>query len=231
MSGSPTSITISTLWASTGRRSCAHAGADQWIRGPDAGTRTAPIIQETTNGVLVIDNVQVDGGGTAGSSGVAVQMVRGPTTMIGRVSFTAGSTWTWSLPATLGLTTYSPSTRLAGGLFTDGIIQSGSTGGGSIGHILVAAAGSQKALSFFRGNTNGWALVSSGATDYLSILRYNDAGVFQGTPFAISRANGAISLATLAASTTYANDAAAATGGVPVGGLYRNGSVVQVRVA
>lgn len=29
----------------------------------------------------------------------------------------------------------------------------------------------------------------------------------------------------------YANDAAAATGGVPVGGAYRNGSVVMVRVA
>lgn len=28
----------------------------------------------------------------------------------------------------------------------------------------------------------------------------------------------------------FANDAAAATGGVPVGGLYRNGSAVQVRV-
>ena len=30
---------------------------------------------------------------------------------------------------------------------------------------------------------------------------------------------------------SYANDAAAATGGVPVGGIYRNGSVLQVRVA
>lgn len=29
----------------------------------------------------------------------------------------------------------------------------------------------------------------------------------------------------------YANDGAAATGGVPVGGLYRNGSVLMVRVA
>lgn len=29
----------------------------------------------------------------------------------------------------------------------------------------------------------------------------------------------------------YANDAAAASGGVPVGGVYRNGSVVQVRVS
>ena len=29
----------------------------------------------------------------------------------------------------------------------------------------------------------------------------------------------------------YANDTAAASGGVPIGGLYRNGSVVQVRVS
>lgn len=35
----------------------------------------------------------------------------------------------------------------------------------------------------------------------------------------------------LAASSSYANDAAAAVGGVPVGGFYRNGSVVQVRVS
>lgn len=34
----------------------------------------------------------------------------------------------------------------------------------------------------------------------------------------------------LAASPSYANDAAAATGGVPIGGWYRNGSVIQVRV-
>lgn len=35
----------------------------------------------------------------------------------------------------------------------------------------------------------------------------------------------------LAASTSYANDAAAAAGAVPVGGLYRNGSVIQIRVS
>lgn len=29
----------------------------------------------------------------------------------------------------------------------------------------------------------------------------------------------------------YANDTAAATGGVPVGGMYRNGSVLMVRVS
>jgi hypothetical protein len=37
--------------------------------------------------------------------------------------------------------------------------------------------------------------------------------------------------ATLAAGASYANDAAAAAGGVSIGQLYRNGSVVQVRVA
>lgn len=35
----------------------------------------------------------------------------------------------------------------------------------------------------------------------------------------------------LAGSTSYADDAAAAAGGVPVGGTYRNGSVVQIRIA
>ncbi len=36
--------------------------------------------------------------------------------------------------------------------------------------------------------------------------------------------------AALATTTSYANDAAAAGGGVPVGGTYRNGSVVQIRI-
>jgi hypothetical protein len=35
---------------------------------------------------------------------------------------------------------------------------------------------------------------------------------------------------TLAASTSYANDSAAATGGVVVGQFYRNGSALQIRV-
>lgn len=40
----------------------------------------------------------------------------------------------------------------------------------------------------------------------------------------IKRENGAIGLS------NFANDTAAASGGVPVGGLYRNGSVVMIRV-
>lgn len=37
-------------------------------------------------------------------------------------------------------------------------------------------------------------------------------------------------LQTLAGSTSYANDAAAAAGGVKVGGLYRSGSQLMIRV-
>jgi hypothetical protein len=36
---------------------------------------------------------------------------------------------------------------------------------------------------------------------------------------------------TLAGSTSYANDTAAAAGGVSVGEFYRNGSIVQIRVS
>jgi len=36
---------------------------------------------------------------------------------------------------------------------------------------------------------------------------------------------------TLSSSTSYANDVAAAAGGVAVGQFYRNGSVVQIRVS
>lgn len=35
----------------------------------------------------------------------------------------------------------------------------------------------------------------------------------------------------LAALGNYANDTAAAAGGVPIGGMYRNGSILMVRVA
>lgn len=45
--------------------------------------------------------------------------------------------------------------------------------------------------------------------------------------FTGGQTNGALGLAQ---APSYANDAAAQAGGVPIGGIYRNGSVVQVRV-
>lgn len=44
-------------------------------------------------------------------------------------------------------------------------------------------------------------------------------------------ATGKIAIVGLQSLGNYASDAAAATGGVPVGGLYRNGSVLMIRVA
>ena len=37
-------------------------------------------------------------------------------------------------------------------------------------------------------------------------------------------------LSTLASGPSYANDAAAADGGVPIGGIYRNGNFVMIRL-
>lgn len=67
---------------------------------------------------------------------------------------------------------------------------------------------------------------------------YDIVDAFGNTPMSINVGSGGrgnteirrISSATLQASTSYANDAAAAAGGVPIGECYRNGSVVQIRI-
>jgi hypothetical protein len=41
---------------------------------------------------------------------------------------------------------------------------------------------------------------------------------------------GAMVLAQVSSSLNFANDTAAAAGGVPLGGLYRNGGVIQIRL-
>jgi hypothetical protein len=42
---------------------------------------------------------------------------------------------------------------------------------------------------------------------------------------------GYVILTQVSASLNFANDTAAAAGGVPLGGLYRNGNVIQIRLA
>lgn len=59
-------------------------------------------------------------------------------------------------------------------------------------------------------------------------LGVSDADFVGGVVVKNSTSNIAFLLATLG---NFANDAAAATGNVPVGGLYRNGSVLMIRVA
>jgi hypothetical protein len=88
-----------------------------------------------------------------------------------------------------------------------------------------------------QGLTVGWSYANAGETDLmvgangLNVYTVSSGGVSASSPiFALSGA-GVVSLLTLKASASYANDAAAATGGVAVGQLYRNGSVVQIRIS
>jgi hypothetical protein len=69
---------------------------------------------------------------------------------------------------------------------------------------------------------------TNSGSDFI-IQRYNDAGAGLGAALTITRATGAITLGTIPPQA--ANDAAAAAAGVPVGGLYRTGSALMVRVA
>jgi hypothetical protein len=68
------------------------------------------------------------------------------------------------------------------------------------------------------------------ATDgKLTLNAFDDSNLFVRSLLALTH-DGSAELPWLPSKTSYANDAAAAGGGVPVGGLYRNGSVIQVRV-
>jgi len=46
----------------------------------------------------------------------------------------------------------------------------------------------------------------------------------------VTKADSHIVLPVLQSSASYSDDTAAAAGGVPIGGLYRNGNVVQIRL-
>lgn len=91
------------------------------------------------------------------------------------------------------------------------------------------AAGTSRDINLNSDAIRRWILRC--ATDEnFHLIRNDAAGAFVDVPFQILDDTGVIRLNTLQASTSYADDTAAQAGGVPVGGLYRNGSVVQVRV-
>lgn len=85
-------------------------------------------------------------------------------------------------------------------------------------------------------NTAEWRLeriVDTSQTGYVA-WKNNNISLWCGftTPVEVLRATSlGVLMPVLQASTSYANDAAAAVGGVVVGQLYRNGSIVMVRVA
>lgn len=136
--------------------------------------------------------------------------------------------------------------RDAAGAFVDNaLVVSNSTGVVTItdGFFATAAssisgaAATSRDLNFSTSGVRRWVERTSNAAESganagsnFQIDAYDDAGAYLSTPFQILRANGQILMSVLQASTSYANDAAAAGGGVPIGGLYRNGSVVQIRI-
>lgn len=105
------------------------------------------------------------------------------------------------------------------------------------GVAMSGPAGSGKNLYFQTSLGNRWSFGStstaesgSNAGSDFAIARFDDSNAYLSIPFQIIRSTGRIKL-DVAAMTTYANDAAAAAGGVQVGELYRNGSVIQIRVS
>ncbi len=88
-----------------------------------------------------------------------------------------------------------------------------------------------------QGLTVGWSYANTGETDLmvsadgLSVYTVSAAGVAASTPIFALSGTGKITLSALQASASYSNDVAAATAGVAVGQLYRNGSVVQIRIS
>jgi hypothetical protein len=136
--------------------------------------------------------------------------------------------WKFVPPGTLG------AYQTGSNFYTKSLAAGGITVGSptaSTTNVRLNSTGS-KAVEWYNASSIRWtAGPITGPADDWVLNRYNDAAVFLGTALSISRATGAVSLAALAASTSYASDAAAAAGGVAIGQLYRNGSAVMVRVA
>ena len=90
--------------------------------------------------------------------------------------------------------------------------------------------GSSTPLRWLVGTTGGAETGGNAGSDWELRAFADDGATALGNPLTLIRATGQIVAHFLGSSTPYANDSAAAAGGIPVGGLYRNGSVVQVRV-
>lgn len=114
---------------------------------------------------------------------------------------------------------------------------SGTTITASLDVKITGAAATHRNLTFqtagvdrikFEADNSAEGGANAGSNAALS--RYDDAGVFLGVNWEVRRSNGQWLMHDLFASPSYANDAAAAAGGVPLAGVYRNGSVIQIRM-
>jgi hypothetical protein len=82
-----------------------------------------------------------------------------------------------------------------------------------------------------RGGTSTSALAASGGNPGTVTCTESYGPVLGAcTTFNYSSTTGATILSRVSSSLNFANDTAAAAGGVPLGGLYRNGGVIQIRL-
>ena len=145
--------------------------------------------------------------------------------------------WCGTVPIAINASSDTLMANAVGGVWTVG----GSSGKPGV-VALSGPAGSNRNIIFetqahprwFVG-TDNLAEGGSNAGSNFSIINVSDNGAtLLGTPLSISRATGVVTLAVAptfgALPTNAANDAAAATAGVGVGQVYRNGSALQVRV-
>jgi hypothetical protein len=109
-----------------------------------------------------------------------------------------------------------------------------------IAGLAVTASGSLHGITTGfspQGLTVGWSYANTGETDLmvsadgLNVYTVASTGVAASAPIFAVSGLGAVTLPSLKSSASYANDTAAAAGGVAVGQLYRNGSIVQIRVS
>lgn len=106
--------------------------------------------------------------------------------------------------------------------------------------------GTITATTFNTVNVSSSIVYSSGSTkfgdtlddthDFTGSLNLTGSGTIEGnlvfdtTGTAITVTQGLIYLPEVSQSTSYSNDTAAASGGVPLGGVYRNGNILQIRL-
>lgn len=147
--------------------------------------------------------------GAAGSSGTAISSATdNQGNLIGTVLLGAG--WTNSFVGTVN-GVYAPWLSVGGGTMTGGL---------HFGSAIVTGVDLSRHIELYGGFAG--INVTAGAMNLV---------VGGAVSLALINAGAGLSAPQLRASASFANDAAAATGGVPVGGLYRNGSAVQCRIA
>ena len=177
--------------------------------GNTAYASSSPLLGPGSDATCVIYG---NGTGTNALNLAHVNISSGTASFDGTLAVTGASTLTGAVAAINGFTC-------------------GWNGAGGTNMFINSAGGNYRALHWQNAGVDRWILTVD-TVDDLVLWAQADAGsptLF--TPLAISRLTGRIALSALQASTTYANDAAAAAGGIGVGQLYRNGSAVMIRVA